>query len=91
MPCLDEAETLEFASAKPIVLETTRFKGEVLIGDNGSTDGSQEIARRAARAWFDVPVRVTEAGAFSCNAGGAQQSTVVMGRIPTNSYDFTKS
>jgi glycosyltransferase involved in cell wall biosynthesis len=45
MPCLNEAETLAtcIENAKGF-LARTGIKGEVLISDNGSTDGSREIA-----------------------------------------------
>ncbi|MCB1384196.1 MAG: glycosyltransferase family 2 protein, partial [Notoacmeibacter sp.] len=46
MPCLNEAETLAICINKAKgYLERSGVTGEVLIADNGSTDGSQEIAR----------------------------------------------
>jgi len=45
MPCLNEAETLETCIRKARgYLEASGVKGEVMIADNGSTDGSQAIA-----------------------------------------------
>jgi glycosyltransferase involved in cell wall biosynthesis len=45
MPCLNEAETLAVCIEKAHgFLERTGIDGEVLISDNGSTDGSQAIA-----------------------------------------------
>ena len=45
MPCLNEAETLGTCIDKAKgFLARTGIKGEVLISDNGSTDGSREIA-----------------------------------------------
>ena len=45
MPCLDEAETLGVCVAKAMgFLARSGIAGEVLIADNGSTDGSQAIA-----------------------------------------------
>ena len=45
MPCLNEAETLATCIAKAkSFLARTAIDGEVLIADNGSTDGSQAIA-----------------------------------------------
>ena len=45
MPCLDEAETIAVCieKAKGYIL-SRGIDGEVLIADNGSTDGSQAIA-----------------------------------------------
>ena len=45
MPCLNEAETLKkcIDKAKKYLAETS-IKGEIVIGDNGSTDRSQQIA-----------------------------------------------
>lgn len=46
MPCLNEAETLKTCIEKArAYLEKSGVDGEILIADNGSTDGSQEIAR----------------------------------------------
>ncbi len=45
MPCLNEAETLASCIGKARdYLERHKIAGEVLIADNGSSDGSQEIA-----------------------------------------------
>ena len=47
MPCLNEAETLEVCINKAkTFLETSGVAGEILIADNGSTDGSVEIAEK---------------------------------------------
>src|SRR5713101_4712914 len=46
MPCLNEAETLATCIRKAQrFLQKYGINGEVIIADNGSTDGSQEIAR----------------------------------------------
>lgn len=56
MPCLNEAETLEICIKKAKKsLEENKINGEVLIADNGSTDGSQEIAKRNGARVIDVP------------------------------------
>ena len=47
MPCLNEAETLEVCISKAQEsLRKHEIVGEVVIADNGSEDGSQDIAER---------------------------------------------
>lgn len=58
MPCLNEAETLETCVKKAFAsLEQNDVQGEVIVADNGSTDGSQEIARSLGARVIDVPRR----------------------------------
>ena len=55
MPCLNESETLATCIMKAkAYLERSGVDGEVLIADNGSTDGSQEIARSLGARVVDV-------------------------------------
>lgn len=87
MPCLNEAETLAFCIDKAQgFLARTGIAGEVLVADNGSTDGSREIARRnGARV-----VEVAERGYGAALAGGiaaARGRFVIMGDADA-SYDF---
>ncbi len=50
MPCLNEAETIATCIEKAKGhIDSHNIDGEVLIADNGSTDGSQEIAKSRAR------------------------------------------
>jgi glycosyltransferase involved in cell wall biosynthesis len=88
MPCLNEAETLGTCIDKARgFLERHRVAGEVLIADNGSTDGSQQIAaQHAARV-----IHVEEKGYGSALFGGiaaARGRYVIMGDAD-DSYDFT--
>jgi len=88
MPCLNEAETLKICIDKArTFLKSQHIQGEVLIADNGSTDGSQEIARQAgARV-----VTVTQRGYGSALAGGiaaAHGKYIIMGDAD-DSYDFS--
>ena len=64
MPCLNEAETVGACIGKAQrFLSKTDISGEVLIADNGSTDGSREIAEKlGARV---VPVAGRGYGAAS--------------------------
>ena len=58
MPCLDESQTLETCIRKAQdFLARHEVAGEVVVGDNGSTDGSVEIARRCGARVIHVPVR----------------------------------
>ncbi|HEX3572913.1 MAG TPA: glycosyltransferase family 2 protein [Acidobacteriaceae bacterium] len=58
MPCLNEAETLAFCVRQAMdAIRDSGLKGEVVVADNGSTDGSQEIARTEGARVVDVPVR----------------------------------
>jgi glycosyltransferase involved in cell wall biosynthesis len=48
MPCLDEAETVGSCVSKAAAyLKHSGIRGEVLVSDNGSTDSSRDVARRA--------------------------------------------
>ena len=52
MPCLNEADTLAVCIEKAQrAMTDARIVGEVIVADNGSTDGSIEIAERWAPAW----------------------------------------
>ncbi len=87
MPCLDEAETLAACVSKALTfLRTAGISGEVLIADNGSTDGSQEIGRAAgARV-----VQIREKGYGSALRGGIEAAKgryIIMGDAD-DSYDF---
>ena len=58
MPCLNEAETLAVCIDKAMgFLERSGVVGEVIIADNGSTDGSQDIARAHGARVVDVPAQ----------------------------------
>ena len=89
MPCLNEAETLATCIKKASsFLAEHGIAGEILIADNGSTDGSQKIARDLGARVVDVPVRGYGAALIGgCNAAYGQY--VIMGDAD-DSYDFTK-
>ena len=58
IPCLDEAETIaECVTAARAVLDESGLAGEVLVVDNGSTDGSGDLARSAGATVVDEPRR----------------------------------
>lgn len=88
MPCLNEAETLETCIIKAFdYLERSGVDGEVLIADNGSTDGSQEIAKRSGARVVDVPVKGYGA-ALGAGIANAKGRFVIMGDSD-DSYDFS--
>jgi len=58
LPCLDEAETVEVCVRKALTsMRELGVSGEVILADNGSTDGSQDLARAAGARVVDVPTR----------------------------------
>ena len=88
MPCLNESETLASCIRKAkLGLERAGVRGEVLVADNGSTDGSPSIAEKAgARV-----VRIKEKGYGSALRGGAEAALgewIIMGDAD-DSYDFS--
>ncbi len=87
MPCLNEAETLAICIAKARgFIERSGIAGEVLIADNGSTDGSQGIAEQAgARV---VPVAQKGYGAALMGGIEAAKGRFVIMGDADDSYDF---
>jgi glycosyltransferase involved in cell wall biosynthesis len=87
MPCLNEADTLATCVEKAQrALREGGIEGEIVVADNGSSDGSQEIARSAGARLVDV----TAKGYGSALMGGiaaARGRFVVMGDAD-DSYDF---
>lgn len=87
MPCLNEADTLEICVRKAVeALSDAKINGEVIVADNGSTDGSQEIGTRAgARV---VPVAAKGYGnALRGGIAAARGKFIIMGDAD-DSYDF---
>jgi glycosyltransferase involved in cell wall biosynthesis len=87
MPCLNEAETLETCIVKAQrALREANIAGEVVIADNGSSDGSVEIAERLGARVVNVRAK----GYGNALMGGiavARGKYVVMGDAD-DSYDF---
>ncbi|HWA19141.1 MAG TPA: glycosyltransferase family 2 protein [Devosia sp.] len=87
MPCLNEAETLAVCIGKArSYLERSGVAGEVLIADNGSTDGSQQIARANGARVVNVPIKGYGA-ALAAGIEAAGGRFVIMGDAD-DSYDF---
>ena len=87
MPCLDEAETLASCIQKAQrAIEKSNLRAEIIVADNGSTDGSQAIANELGARVVDV----TKKGYGRALIGGidaAQGRFVIMGDADA-SYDF---
>ena len=87
MPCLNEAETLASCiQAAQRALSRDGYRGEVIVADNGSTDGSLAIARELGARVIEVPRK----GYGNALIGGIQAADgefVIMGDAD-ESYDF---
>src|SRR5262245_19939664 len=89
LPCLNESETLATCVSKAQrSMRELGVEGEVVVADNGSTDGSQEVARRLGARVVDVPVK----GYGSALLGGvsAARSELVVMADADDSYDLTQ-
>jgi glycosyltransferase involved in cell wall biosynthesis len=88
MPCLNEAETLALCIGKAqAFLKRAGIAGEVLIADNGSTDGSQKIAE--ALGAHVVPVAQKGYGAALLGGIAAARGRYVIMGDADDSYDFS--
>lgn len=87
LPCLNEAETLAICVDKTLAaFRDNNIVGEVIVADNGSTDGSQAIAREHGARVVDVPVRGYGA---ALNAGiTAARGQYVLMTDADDSYNF---
>src|SRR5437763_11704175 len=88
MPCLNEANSVAYCIDKAVTaLRGAGLSGEVIVADNGSTDGSIQIAEEhGARV-----VRVEERGygiALRAGIAAARGPLIIMGDAD-DSYDFT--
>jgi len=89
MPCLNESRTLATCIGKAQkTMEQLGIRGEVIIADNGSTDGSQSLAEGLGA----LVVPINERGYGSALRGGiaAARGTFVIMGDSDDSYDFTQ-
>lgn len=89
MPCLNEAKTVVYCVKQAMTaLREEGLDGEVVVSDNGSTDGSQQLAREAGARVVDCP----DKGYGNALAYGIHQAkgrVVIMGDSDM-SYDFSQ-
>src|SRR5262245_1572520 len=87
IPCLNEADTIEIVIREAReALDAARIAGGIIVADNGSTDGSRELARAAGARVVPVAAR----GYGSALMGGIADSHgryIIMGDADA-SYDF---
>lgn len=87
IPCLNEADTLETCIEKAQrAMAEHDITGEIVVADNGSTDGSQAIATRMNVRQIDVEAR-GYGSALMAGIAAARGRYVIMGDAD-DSYDF---
>src|SRR6516164_6870472 len=88
MPCLNEASTLPSCIARARrYLDRQSFRSEIIIADNGSSDGSREIAEALGARVIVVPRR-GYGNALRAGIEAACGEFVIMGDAD-GSYDFS--
>jgi len=88
MPCLNEVETLAVCIEKAhLFIKQNNIDAEVVIADNGSTDGSIEVAESLGARVVHVPIRGYGA-ALQRGIEEAKGEYVIMGDSD-DSYDFS--
>lgn len=88
MPCLNEGETVGICVSKgKKFLELHGINGEIIVGDNGSTDGSLKVAEEAGA--HVVPVAQRGYGAAIYHATLAARGSYVIVGDSDDSYDFS--
>lgn len=87
LPCLNESETVQACVRKALEgIAAAGATGEVIVADNGSTDGSQDLARAAGARVVHASERGYGA-ALLAGIGAARGTYVIMGDAD-DSYDF---
>lgn len=90
MPCLNESETLSICITKAqwYIQQQQHLAAEIIIADNGSTDGSQAIAAGLGVQVIEVRDR-GYGSALRAGIAAAKGQYIIMGDAD-NSYDFTQ-
>lgn len=87
IPCLNEAENIELCvSAALSAMEHAEISGEVIVADNGSADGSAELARLAGAHVVHEPMR-GYGNAYRAGFAVAKGDYIVMADADLT-YDF---
>lgn len=87
VPCLNEADTLEIIIRKiQKIFREHSIRGELIIADNGSVDGSQEIAARLGACVVSINAK-GYGNALMGGIAAARSKYVIMGDAD-DSYDF---
>ena len=90
IPCLNEAETLASCIRKALKsFAENNLQGEVVVADNGSTDGSQAIATAEGARVVPVPLKGYGAALIG-GINAAQGEFIIMGDAD-DSYDFAET
>jgi glycosyltransferase involved in cell wall biosynthesis len=89
IPCLDEAASIEKVVRRAVeTMEAAGIEGEVVVADNGSTDGSAELAREAG-ARVVTEARRGYGSAYRAGFEASSGTYVLMGDAD-DSYDFAE-
>lgn len=88
MPCLNEAETIvQCIDKAKSYLTREKIEGEILIADNGSTDGSEYLAEKRGARVIHV-AQIGYGAALIAGIQSAQGKYIIMGDAD-DSYDFS--
>jgi glycosyltransferase involved in cell wall biosynthesis len=89
IPCLNEADSIALVVSKALAsMKREGMAGEVVVADNGSTDGSAELAARAGARVVHEP-RKGYGSAYLAGFAAARGQYIVMGDAD-DTYDFSQ-
>ena len=89
IPCLNEANSIGYCVEKALgALQTAGLRGEVVVSDNGSTDGSIELSQRLGARVIHAEQKGYGA-ALQAGIRASRGQFIVMGDAD-DSYDFTE-
>src|SRR5260370_41810830 len=89
IPCLNEAQSIGACVAKAVeAFRNSRIRGEVVVADNGSTDGSQNAAMEHGARVINADIR-GYGSALRCGIAEARGSFIILGGADA-SHDFSE-